>query len=185
MPAKKDNYGSWPDFDTENVTFDETVEAVYTAYDDVLESTQSRGSRAILLAEGTFGGDAALLLNPLDVGTLPLLDGSPLEGWQVTMPEDGAGVHKVHYLLPDGAENVQIYIRQGESWNKVETTVDGSYLVFALQTGETDFCAVAQPKVPLLPIGVVIAALAVVLLLLLHRGRKRRKAKKAAKAAAQ
>lgn len=180
VPPKEGSYGSWPDFETETVTFDENIVAVYTPYNAVITSTQTRGNRALVLAEGRFGGDAALLLEALDTAALPKDRGTPLEGWRVSLPEDGTGSHTLHYLLPEGvmkAGDVQICVRTGDAWNRVETTSDGSYLVFPVPAGETEFCALPAPAAPVVPLGIGAGVLAVALLLLLRHGRKRRKAK--------
>ena len=76
----------------------------------------------------------------------------------------------------------RVYLRDADgSWRKVDTTEDGSYLVFTAMTDETTLAAVEKPGIPL-PIligGAVAAVLLVILSILGHKHRKKRLTKKA------
>ena len=86
----------------------------------------------------------------------------------------------LHYLAP--SDNTVVYLRDADgSWRKVDTTEDGSYLVFTAMTDETTLAAVEKPGIPL-PIligGAVAAVLLVILSILGHKHRKKRLNKKA------
>lgn len=85
----------------------------------------------------------------------------------------------LHYLAP--SDNTVVYLRDADgSWRKVDTTEDGSYLVFTAMTDETTLAAVEKPGIPL-PIligGAVAAVLLVILSILGHKHRKKRLTKK-------
>ena len=174
IPARDGFTARWEDFDAEHIIFDKTVNAVYTPFVTVIESSEQRDGRSLLLAEGSFG-DGSL--------TLTRSDASPLaapaaESWQFTLPAGTSGQILLYYLPADTPTD--IYLRGADgSWRKADVTEDGSYLVFAVQDGEDTLAAVSRPALPLpLLIGVGIAAL--LLLVLAPRGRRRRHRRAAA-----
>ena len=87
----------------------------------------------------------------------------------------------VRYLLPayDGRGVLRLAVRNGGEWQDAEYTVDGSYAVFTVPTGENELACISGPMViwPWAAAGggVILAAAAAVLAL---------KKKKRAKAAA-
>ena len=174
VPEKAGCTAVWADFVTENITFDQTVTAVYTPFSTVIASTEQReDGRAILLAEGSFG-DGTLTLTPCEETPAP----GTSESWQFTLPEEVSGSVRLHYL-PLKADS-DLYLRGADgSWRKAETTDDGSYLVCTLQSGDTALAAVPRHTVPL----PLLAGAGAALLLLLavglwtrHRHRKKKSA---------
>ena len=177
LPAKGGYTAEWSDFDHDHVVFDQTIEAVYTPLDSVVQSGDTRNGLPILLAEGAFG-TAEVTLTPSSES--PGAVGTLLECWEITLPEDRSDSHVLHYLAP--SDNTVVYLRDADgSWRKVDTTEDGSYLVFTAMTDETTLAAVEKPGIPL-PIligGAVAAVLLVILSILGHKHRKKRLTKKA------
>lgn len=177
LPAKGGYTAEWSDFDHDHVVFDQTIEAVYTPLDSVVQSGDTRNGLPILLAEGAFG-TAEVTLTPSSES--PGAVGTLLECWEITLPEDRSDSHVLHYLAPSG--NTVVYLRDADgSWRKVDTTEDGSYLVFTAMTDETTLAAVEKPGIPL-PIligGAVAAVLLVILSILGHKHRKKRLTEKA------
>ncbi len=47
----------------------------------------------------------------------------------------------MRYLAPDGPDNVEVYLQTADGWQKVDTTVDGSYLKFTAPAGTTGLAA--------------------------------------------
>ena len=177
LPAKGGYTAEWSDFDHDHVVFDQTIEAVYTPLDSVVQSGDTRNGLPILLAEGAFG-TAEVTLTPSSES--PGAVGTLLECWEITLPEDRSDSHVLHYLAP--SDNTVVYLRDADgSWRKVDTTEDGSYLVFTAMMDETTLAAVEKPGIPL-PIligGAVAAVLLVILSILGHKHRKKRLNKKA------
>lgn len=177
LPAKGGYTAEWSDFDHDHVVFDQTIEAVYTPLDSVVQSGDTRNGLPILLAEGAFG-TAEVTLTPSSES--PGAVGTLLECWDITLPADRSDSHVLHYLAP--SDNTVVYLRDADgSWRKVDTTEDGSYLVFTAMTDETTLAAVEKPGIPL-PIligGAVAAVLLVILSILGHKHRKKRLAEKA------
>ena len=177
LPVKGGYTAEWSDFDHDHVVFDQTIEAVYTPLDSVVQSGDTRNGLPILLAEGAFG-TAEVTLTPSSES--PGAVGTLLECWEITLPEDHSDSHVLHYLAP--SDNTVVYLRDADgSWRKVDTTEDGSYLVFTAMTDETTLAAVEKPGIPL-PIligGAVAAVLLVILSILGHKHRKKRLTEKA------
>ena len=181
VPAKDGYYGTWGDFEGGVITFDEAVDAVYTAYDQLLESDRTReDGKAILMVEGNFPDTASLTVSESSEAA----PGTLLESWQLTLNgTDGQDRHSMRYLPTVSPNRTAIYVKDDNgAWRKADTRVDGSYVVFEMSTSETVFCAV-QTLDWRIPAGIGAAALLLVLALILG-GRKHRKKKKAAAAAA-
>lgn len=181
VPAKDGYYGTWGDFEGGVITFDETVDAVYTAYDQLMESDRTReDGKAVLMVEGNFPDTASLTIAESGEAA----PGTLLESWQLTLNgTDGQDRHSMRYLPTVSPERTAIYVKGADgAWRKADTRVDGSYVVFEMSTDETVFCAV-QTLDWRIPAGIGAAVVLLVLALILG-GRKRRKKKKAAAAAA-
>ncbi len=173
IPAKDGCTARWADFDAGHIVFDETVNAVYTPFVSVIESTEQRNGRAVLLAEGSFG-EGTLSLTQSDAAPAAL---TVTESWQFALPSGTAGEVRLHYLPAD--TNTDIYLRGADgSWRKADVTRDGSYLVFAIRDGEDTLAAVARPSLPL-PLLVGGGAAALLLLVLVIRAGRRRRHRRA------
>lgn len=70
--------------------------------------------------------------------------GSHLESWSFDI--DGDTSHTMRYLAPDGPDNVEVYLQTADGWQKVDTTVDGSYLKFTAPAGTTGLAAFRLPE---------------------------------------
>lgn len=173
VPSKAGCTGSWPAFTTENIRFDQVIDAVYTPLSTVVSGTEQReDGRPILLAEGSFG-TGELTMTASDAA--PLVPGQHTESWQFTLPETADSSWQMHYLPQK--KNTTVYLKNADgSWRRADTTADGSYLVFTVQPGEGPLAAVVQPRIPL-PLALGCVGAAVVLLaaaILIHRRRKAR-----------
>ena len=172
IPAKDGCTASWPAFVTENIRFDQVIDAVYTPLSTVVSGTEQRADgRPILLAEGSFGtGDLTMTASD----EAPLVPGQHTESWQFTLPETAGSSWQLHYLPQQ--KNTAVYLKNADgSWRRADTTADGSYLVFTVQPGEDTLAAVVQPRIPL-PLAIGGIGAAVVLLAAAALLRRRRKA---------
>ena len=172
IPEKAGCTAVWPDFQGENITFDQTITAVYTPYSTVIASADQReDGRAILLSEGSFG-DGTLTLTACEDTPAP----GTAESWQFTLPDDASGNVQLHYLPTD--PDTDLYLRGADgTWRKAETTTDGSYLVCTLQSGDDALAAVPQHEIPLPLLAGVCAALVILLAAGLLARKRRHKAK--------
>lgn len=132
FPNKDGYYGRWEDIDTSNLTFDEDINALYISYLSLLDSSQKRQEvLPIILVEGAFiEGDSITLTADEQQGPLLEKDPSPLEQWNIDIPNDGKSSHIIRYLPLDNKKNLEIYLLEDEKWTKTEYKWDGKYLVF-------------------------------------------------------
>lgn len=179
VPEKEGFIGSWPDFDHTSVTFDQTIEAIYTEYITTLESRQFIGERAIVLIEGMFA--------PEDTFTLTQIDSKPesasfkSECWEISISSIWNGPYMIRYLIPSGMSHPQIEVLEKESWKKPQIETDGSYFIFYSDTPEFTFRCTDAPAKPgagtLTAIFVCTSGIILILLLIYFKKRKGQKKK--------
>ena len=164
VPRRDGFIGSWKKKDFSNITEDERIEAKYTRVVTLIESDAKRDSgRPVLLAKGTFQkGDA------LEVTAAEPARGQDVEGWRVTVPDDGNASHTFRYLPDKDDQIVRILVsdengsrfteaKTGEMGKYVTFEAEGSSFVFSVdEYWEGTFRAVASLCVLLAIAGLVI-----------------------------
>lgn len=102
----------------------------------VLESVQTRpDGKPILLLQGAFLTDEPVQLQP--VSELE----EALEGWRFAVPQGGV-VTRIRYACPEGqnADGLEIVVQDSTgAYHSVPFAVSGSYLVFDVEEGITQF----------------------------------------------
>ncbi len=183
VPEKEGFIGSWPDFDHTSVTFDQTIDAIYTEYITTLESQQLIGERAVVLIEGLFA--------PEDTFTLTQTDSNPeaasfkSECWEISISSTWNGPYMIRYLVPSRMEHPQIEVLEKENWKKPQVETDGSYLIFYSDTPDFTFrCtdAPAEPGAGTLTVIFICTSGIILLLLLFYFKKKKAQKKKGIKA---
>lgn len=186
VPAKSGFSGEWlglEDADTDRILFDLTFEAAYTSHGSVIQSSENRDGRPILLVQGDFAPNAAVIMEKPDVDPLLQNGEALLESWLFSVTEC-EHTTAARYLLPEGADadQLQLYVhRNNGTWRTAEYTVDGSYIVFSLECGD-DGLALAQSEnmgIPwaMIAAGVVAAAAVAALVTVICKRRSKNKAK--------
>lgn len=127
VPEVEGSNGVWKDLDAKNIRTDMRFEAEYTPLQGSADSGEE--GLAVVLAEGSFPEGQTVTAETLSEG-LPV--GCQF-GWTVTVPEDGEAAHLIHLRKPDKTKDYQLYVKTGDNWKKVDSTVDGSYLVFSAE----------------------------------------------------
>lgn len=161
VPEKEGYCGRWEDFDSSSLTFDQTINAVYSEYISTLESEKTDGNFPVALVEGTFEtGDYFTLKEmdayPEDAKTKAVCRKISISG--------GSGPYTVRYLIPGDMENPQIELFKNNSWVPVSGDVDGSYYVFPADQSEFIFCLVDRPESPAVKIAIAAAAVLLIIL---------------------
>ena len=184
---KKDGYsGAWEDFSKENITFDQTIEAVYTEYITTLEANLDGTKLPKLLAEGIFDTDDFLEIKKTDL--YPEDAETKAESYQVRLETSDTGKH-LYRFLPDASlamKNPAIEIYRDKAFVPVETEQDGSYLIFECEENAFAFACVDRPEgsAPVILIavlaGVCLAVLSVVLFIRIYGRKKKKKAARTA-----
>lgn len=159
IPEVAGQYGHWDRVSLNNLRFDTTVNAVYAPRLSAIGSRAERSAaRCVFLAEGSFDGEAVLSADPavyaFNAGqedawrVLRSYRREILEQWELSIPEDGAAVHQLRYLPPEGApDRLEIYALTDGVWTRLETGNAGSCLTFPLAGNEAGLTvlAVATP----------------------------------------
>ena len=174
---KKDGFtGTWSDFCSSDITFDQTIEALYNEYITTLESDLCDGARPVLLAEGIF--------TPEDKLSVSNIEAYPQEGltnavcYRIHMTGSGEPPFTFRMLIPADMENPRLEWLDGQkNWISIPAEKDGSYLVFSLSDRDAVVSCVHRPAtIPPLMIILMIILLAVLTLLLilffLHRKKR-------------
>lgn len=179
VPWKEGFIGSWPDFDQTSITFDQTIEAIYTEYITTLESQQLMGERAVVLIEGLFAPDDTFTLTKAE----DHLEDNSLQSecWKISISSASSGPYTIRYLIPTDMEHPQIEIFEKNIWKPVHANRDGSYYIFDSDTPEFIFRCTDQPSSMT---GTLIAFLAgsigllLIILIVQHAKKEKRKEKK-------
>lgn len=185
VPEKDGYSGVWEDFSQENITFDQTIEAVYTEYITTLEAELDGEKLPKLLVEGTFDTDDSLEIKKVEL--YPEDAETKAESYQVRLETSDIGKHLYRFLPDDSLEmaNPSIEIYKDNAFVPVEMEQDGSYLVFECEDDVFTFTCVDRPEapVPIVLIAVLAGVCLVVIFVLIIGIHGRKKKKKAAKAA--
>lgn len=136
VPVKEGFYGAWEDFDRTALTFDNTIEAVYTPWVTTLSSADGA-----ILAEGTFAPGAALEVTP-EQGETPAAKGEVLLHQSVRV-DGGAFFTALRVQKPDNARKAQLWCRTEQGpWRQLTCTKEGSYLRAELETEAAELCLI-------------------------------------------
>lgn len=144
LPEKEGCTGKWEDFDYDAITFDRTINAVYTEYITALESEQKNGERPILLVEGQFSSGDSLTLSPADIPRGEADEAG--ECWKTSLGGSGSGPFTFRYLVPETIKRPEILLYKDGTWQSVGTERDGSYLVFASEESDITFACGSSPS---------------------------------------
>ena len=174
VPAKEGSNGVWEDLTTEHIRADQRVFAEYTDLQGSAASGET--GQPVALAEGSFPEGENVTAESM-VGALP---GSCQFGWTLTIPDDGQSSHTIHLKKPDKTKEYKVYVNLDDNWQKVDTTEDGSYLVF---DAEGSSFQVAVQKVTnytwlWISLGTAAAVLVLGAVLVVHKKKKKAKVKK-------
>ena len=178
VPKKEGFVGIWSDFNQKEITFDQTIEALYTEYITTLESDLKVGSRPVLLAEGSFSPDDLLSVSRIEAYPEDALTNAACYNFQVK--SNGFPPYTFRLLIPPDMENPQLEQLINQSWISLPAEKDGSYLVFTLDAQNAVICCTERPAtIPVIMIVLMIilltALLGVLILFLLHRRKIRKK----------
>ena len=70
--------------------------------------------------------------------------------------------YTVHYRLPDSGKHYDLWVRTEDGWQRQDSTVDGSYLLFPSAREQITFCVVERPANTALFMGIAAAGVVLV-----------------------
>ncbi|MBD5138491.1 MAG: hypothetical protein HDT24_04160 [Ruminococcus sp.] len=168
VPDKGGNFGKWEEFNYENITFSAEINAVYEKFITALESAEKRDSGLpIFVAEGNFTSSDNIL-------SAENISSEGLESWSITLPNDGAGSHKVRFLPSIKPSKAVLTVTENGVQRIAETEIDGKYLVVEV-SGNSAVLTVSERDYTVLIIAAASAAAAAVIIILIIIIRKRNK----------
>lgn len=149
----KDGYDySWEEFNNENMTFNTLVEAIYTPLLTVLSSNivREEDKLPLLLAEGKFNKDIELKVYPFDMKTSksPINSNKVLEAWNVELvglENEDNSVTTLRLLMPKTKKKVTLWQSGDKGWKKLDSSINGSYLVFDMNENSGIFSILKNP----------------------------------------
>lgn len=137
IPEREGFYGFWSRDDFTQLTEDEIVEAQYKRIVTLLAGAAMRDDgRPVFLVDGEFTEDddlTVMLEIPVDDETA---DEEFDEIWDIEIPDDGSIIHTLRFLKAADMKDADLYVIQNGMWNPVETSFNGQYQVFSVQSNQ-------------------------------------------------
>ena len=164
VPEKAGFSGAWKGLEDAELTavyFDQSFQLAYTSHDAVIQSAAARGNRPIMLVQGDFASNATVSLFACEDAPI-LADEELLLEIQQFAVTNYASITTGRFLITAGheMEMLTLYVRNNGVWRSLPYTIDGSYLVFELASGD-DAIALSQTEKTIqdmLPLGVATGA---------------------------
>ena len=189
IPAKSGYRASWKGLDSLIVNFDKVYEIEYVALETIVESKE-RGynDRPLLLIEGKLGEEAEVFTKKSTVTCIPSEKQTLVDEFKLVMTEV-EGTIKVRYQLPKDydSKHLHLFVWHNDQWNKTAYEVDGSYMLFDVETDNVNIAIIYQRTFEILDLILVGAGILLLLIILIavlvRRGKAKRQAKRERKAA--
>lgn len=152
IPQKEGCFAEWEDFSFTDITFGAEIQAVYKPFVTSLSSIELReNGLPIIIAEGNFT-DSVKLTALSDAGAGYINS----DMWTVTVPDDGSASHIIRYLPEIEPKKAVVTVTENGVSKTAKAEIDGSYLVFEVNSGSFDLTVTEKP----FPVYIVIAAIA-------------------------
>lgn len=174
IPAKKGCSAAWPDIDYTCLTASQTLDAIYTPYTSAL--TDSTDGLPQLLVDGSFSSNATVSHTTEPV-TWTDEKNVTRSGEAVTVTVEDPDLleisYTVHYRLPDTGKRYDLWVKTETGWEKQDSTVDGSYLLFTSDRETVTFCVQERTASPLLWVLLAVLNLLALMLAVIRIRKKR------------
>lgn len=175
-PKQGEEYGQWPQFPTQDLRRSMVLSVQFTTPTSTLAD---QDGVAQLLVEGTFSPDASLTVDQEELPDQKVEGYTSRSAWSYTVTGSQSDTITVR-LRAEGVAKPAAAVYQDGSWQRVDSTLDGSYLVFQAPT-QGQVLLLEEQQLPLLTVGLIGGGTIVLLLagFFLHRyGRNRIRAEK-------
>lgn len=175
-PKQGEEYGQWPQFPTQDLRRSMVLSVQFTTPTSTLAD---QDGVAQLLVEGTFSPDASLTVDQEELPDQKVEGYTSRSAWSYTVTGSQSDTITVR-LRAEGVEKPAAAVYQDGRWQRVNSTLDGSYLVFQAPT-QGQVLLLEEQQLPLLTVGLIGGGTIVLLLagFFLHRyGRNRIRAEK-------
>lgn len=165
-PKQGEEYGQWPQFPTQDLRRSMVLSVQFTTPTSTLAD---QDGVAQLLVEGTFSPDASLTVNQEELPDQKVEGYTSRSAWSYTVTGSQSDTITVR-LRAEGVEKPAAAVYQDGSWQRLDSTLDGSYLVFQAPT-QGQVLLLEEQQLPLLTVGLIGGGTIVLLLagFFLHR----------------
>lgn len=170
-PKQGEEYGQWPQFPTQDLRRSMVLSVQFTTPTSTLAD---QDGVAQLLVEGTFSPDASLTVDQEELPDQKVEGYTSRSAWSYTVTGSQSDTITVR-LRAEGVKKPAAAVYQNGRWQRVDSTLDGSYLVFQAPT-QGQVLLLEEQQLPLLTVGLIGGGTIVLLLagFFLHRyGRNR------------
>ena len=175
-PKQGEEYGQWPQFPTQDLRRSMVLSVQFTTPTSTLAD---QDGVAQLLVEGTFSPDASLTVDQEELPDQKVEGYTSRSAWSYTVTGSQSDTITVR-LRAEGVEKPAAAMYQDGRWQRVDSTLDGSYLVFQAPT-HGQVLLLEEQQLPLLTVGLIGGGTIVLLLagfFLYRYGRNRIRAEK-------
>lgn len=175
-PKQGEEYGQWPQFPTQDLRRSMVLSVQFTTPTSTLAD---QDGVAQLLVEGTFSPDASLTVDQEELPDQKVEGYTSRSAWSYTVTGSQSDTITVR-LRAEGVKKPAAAVYQDGRWQRVDSALDGSYLVFQAPT-QGQVLLLEEQQLPLLTVGLIGGGTIVLLLagFFLHRyGRSRIRAEK-------
>ena len=142
-----------------------------------LPSQDTRESgRPVFFVDGDFDEKATLSVSGAEAEQIHGKKAE--EQWKLSCSDLSQNSYTVRYLSPkETAKGYQVYVKQGEQWEKADCTTFGSYFVFSVSAAEAEVAIVSTDSVWLmwLLIGFGVLILLIILFFVVKKRLKKKK----------
>lgn len=148
IPVKDGYDSSWEYFESESMKFNTTVEAIYNPKKTVLSSQLlNKEGHSLLLAEGKFNKDTEIKLSELNLDNIhiPVKADQVMQAWNIDLlglAEEDKENHSLRLFLEEDNRKASIWRLKGHNWEKIDSSINGSYLVFNMKGNSGSFIIV-------------------------------------------
>ena len=172
-PQQDGEYGQWPQFPTENLRRSMVLSVQFTAPTSTLAD---QDGVAQLLVEGTFSPNASLTVQEAALPDQDVDGYASRSAWSYTVTGSQSDTLTVR-LRAEGVKDPAAAVYQDGSWQRVDSTLDGSYLVFQAPA-QGQVLLLEEHQLPLLAVGLIGGGVIALLLagFFLHRHIRHRSA---------
>ena len=188
VPVKPGYAGDWAPFESTDLRFNSTVEAVYILNQNTLaaDTTREDSPMSVVLIEGDFQEE-------IHVSLIPYTEGGPegvavLETWELKVEgytnPDGEG-YTVRFLTPavERGTQLELYRLADGVWTRLEVGRSGSYVTFHAQEDDVIFAVtmhedVRNQMIPWIAAGAGALVLLIAISVGIARANKKKKAAK-------
>jgi len=144
IPEKQGHTARWDGLETldaSSVNFDTVFTAVYDAMYTTLQSDTLSDGKPVILALGSFAEGDSLQVNKLAKSQTLYDRAEFIDGWEFSVSGERSAAQlrlKLKEDIVEHSDRIQLSIRGKDgAWRAADSSVDGSYLAFAVEEGDS------------------------------------------------